>query len=27
MVDRVLKSMPDGKLTGFKSRLFSGQNV
>jgi len=27
MVDRLLKSTPDVKLTVFKSRLFSGQNV
>jgi len=27
MVDRLLKSTPDGKLTGFKSGLFGGQNV
>ena len=27
MVDRLLKSTPDGKLTVFKSGLFGGQNV
>ena len=27
MVDRLLKSTPDGKLTGFRSGLFGGQNV
>jgi len=27
MVDCLLKSTPDGKLTVFKSGLFSGQNV
>jgi len=27
MVDRLLKSKPDGKLTVFKSGLFGGQNV
>jgi len=27
MVDRLLKSTPYGKLTGFKSGLFGGQNV
>ena len=27
MVDRLLKSTPDGKLTMFKPRLFGGQNV
>jgi len=27
MVDRLLKSTPDGKLTVFKSGLFCGQNV
>ena len=27
MVDRLLKSTPDGKLTVFKSVLFGGQNV
>jgi len=27
MVDRLLKSTPDGKLIGFKSGLFGGQNV
>ena len=27
MVDRLLQSTPDGKLTGFKSGLFGGQNV
>jgi len=27
MVDRLLKSTQDGKLTVFKSRLFGGQNV
>ena len=27
MVDRLLKSTPDGKLTVFKSGLFDGQNV
>jgi len=27
MVDRLLKSTPDGKLTVFKSGLFRGQNV
>jgi len=26
MVDRLLKSTPDGKLTVFKSGLFGGQN-
>jgi len=27
MVDRLLKSTPDGKLTVFKSGIFGGQNV
>jgi len=27
MVDHLLKSTPDGKLTVFKSGLFGGQNV
>ena len=27
MVDRLLKSTPNGKLTVFKSGLFGGQNV
>jgi len=27
MVDRLLKSTPDGKLTVFKAGLFGGQNV
>jgi len=27
MVDRLLKSTPDGKLTVFKSGLFNGQNI
>jgi len=27
MVDRLLKSTPDGKLTVFKSGQFDGQNV
>jgi len=27
MVDRLLKSIPDGKLPVFKSGLFGGQNV
>jgi len=27
IVDRLLKSAPDGKLTVFKSKLFGGQNV
>jgi len=27
MVDRLLKSTPDGTLTVFKSELFGGQNV
>jgi len=27
MVDRLLKTTPDGKLTVFKSGLFDGQNV
>ena len=27
MIDRLLKSTPDGKLTVFKSGLFGGQNV
>ena len=27
MVDRLLKRIPDGKLTLFKSGLFDGQNV
>jgi len=27
MVDRLLKTTPDGKLTVFKKGLFGGQNV
>ena len=27
LVDRLLKSTPDGKLTWFKSGLFAGKNV